>query len=587
MEEASGSSANPIGFLRRGSGSLRNQSNEERPSQHSNKTGKTANLNPMKTRWADNKEKPRYLHEPFQSSGSKASSASSSKAPVRKYYEEKQKRPFLAEVDHAERSIRRPEVRRLQSGKKAVVHEDGHSYTQQMASEGSSSTPTREGGLPEEPDLEVLETSVSSGISGQTVDSIVKNTASSTKSRRQKDKEESSSGRPQGASTFVRRPTVPQSSTIGVKSSNSAGTEVQRRGLKNLGCTSISDVLPSGCSSSDSVHNRRAEVTKRRTSDGENSSRSRGISGQVSLGQPPAIYPGITGPRPRATAQSASQQTAMTSSRSIQDSVDSVRTRRPSTQRVRERMPGEREDAVFALHETVTRVRHPERGHFPMDDGSPQRSARPFYAELPHAIYSSNCQGSIRARRRPSSRPEESPPQMFHGLFGERDGYRRINMDGIAEVLLALDRIDQDDELTYEQLLVLETNLLLSGLGLHDQHQDMRLDIDNMSYEELLALEEKIGSVSTALSEEQFTKCVNRSVYEARNSEREVNKIVVDDVRCSICQEEYIEGEEIGRMQCEHLYHVCCIHEWLRQKNWCPVCKASAIPSEMHKNRDA
>lgn len=30
---------------------------------------------------------------------------------------------------------------------------------------------------------------------------------------------------------------------------------------------------------------------------------------------------------------------------------------------------------------------------------------------------------------------------------------------------------------------MLETNLLLSGLDLHDQHEDMRLDIDNMSYE--------------------------------------------------------------------------------------------------------
>lgn len=34
-----------------------------------------------------------------------------------------------------------------------------------------------------------------------------------------------------------------------------------------------------------------------------------------------------------------------------------------------------------------------------------------------------------------------------------------------------------------QQLLVLETNLLLGGLGLHDQHRDMRLDIDNMTYE--------------------------------------------------------------------------------------------------------
>jgi hypothetical protein len=55
-------------------------------------------------------------------------------------------------------------------------------------------------------------------------------------------------------------------------------------------------------------------------------------------------------------------------------------------------------------------------------------------------------------------------------------------------------------------------------------------------FQELLALEDHIGSVSTALTEEQFAKCVNQSVYEARNSDRDVNKIAADDVKCSICQ---------------------------------------------------
>ncbi|RCV22772.1 hypothetical protein SETIT_4G247100v2 [Setaria italica] len=577
MDESSSRSAAPIGFLRRGSGiSLRNQSNEDRPSQYNNRPGKSTNLNPVKARFTENKEKPRYLQGPFHSSGSKASSVSSSKAPVRKYHDERQKRPFLAEADIAESSNGRTEVRRLQCGKKAVANEHRHPYTQKGTSGGSSSSTFTEGGLPEEHDLGVLDFSVSSRSSARTIDSG--NTALSGMEHRQKDREELSSGRPQGASTFVNRRTVPQSFTTGAKLSSAPGTTstaLQRRGLKSLGCTSISDVLPSGCSSSDSVHNRRVEVTKKRTSDAGSSSRSRGINEQSNLGQPRASLP-----RPR-----AAEQSARTNSTSVQDSTDSVRTRRPSTLRARERMPGEREDGVFALRETVTRVRRPERGHFPTDDISPQRLARPFYGELPHAVYSSNRQGSSSrtARRRSPSHPEERPQQMFHGLFGERDGYRHINMEGIAEVLLALDRIEHDDDLTYEQLLVLETNLLLSGLGLHDQHQDMRLDIDNMSYEELLALEEHIGSVSTALTEEQFAKCINQSVYEARNSDRDGNNIEVDDVKCSICQEEYVEGEEIGRMQCEHQYHVCCIHEWLRQKNWCPICKASAIPSEVDK----
>lgn len=34
-----------------------------------------------------------------------------------------------------------------------------------------------------------------------------------------------------------------------------------------------------------------------------------------------------------------------------------------------------------------------------------------------------------------------------------------------------------------QQLLVLGMNLFLDGLNFHDQHRDMRMDIDNMSYE--------------------------------------------------------------------------------------------------------
>jgi hypothetical protein len=32
---------------------------------------------------------------------------------------------------------------------------------------------------------------------------------------------------------------------------------------------------------------------------------------------------------------------------------------------------------------------------------------------------------------------------------------------------------------------MLEATLLFGGMGLHDQHSDLRLDVDNMSYEVL------------------------------------------------------------------------------------------------------
>jgi hypothetical protein len=33
---------------------------------------------------------------------------------------------------------------------------------------------------------------------------------------------------------------------------------------------------------------------------------------------------------------------------------------------------------------------------------------------------------------------------------------------------------------------MLEATLLFGGMGLHDQHSDLRLDVDNMSYEVLI-----------------------------------------------------------------------------------------------------
>jgi len=44
------------------------------------------------------------------------------------------------------------------------------------------------------------------------------------------------------------------------------------------------------------------------------------------------------------------------------------------------------------------------------------------------------------------------------------------------------------------------------------------------------------------------------------------------DIVCSICLAEF-EDEEIGRLVCDHSYHVACIQQWLnRGKKTCPMC---------------
>lgn len=149
-------------------------------------------------------------------------------------------------------------------------------------------------------------------------------------------------------------------------------------------------------------------------------------------------------------------------------------------------------------------------------------------------------------------------------------------MEGLAEILLALERVERDEDLTYEQLLMLEATLLFGGMGLHDQHSDLRLDVDNMSYEELLALEERIGNVSTGVAPDVLAQKLKKSLYSSLD-------VVVArfsqecDVKCSICQEEYEEGDELGKIECGHGYHAHCIQQWLVQKNQCPICKAAAF----------
>ena len=73
------------------------------------------------------------------------------------------------------------------------------------------------------------------------------------------------------------------------------------------------------------------------------------------------------------------------------------------------------------------------------------------------------------------------------------------------QILPELDRIEQDIELNYEELLIMESGLLLGGLSFYDQHRDMRLDIDNMSYEVcLLHLQTRLYVLRSSI----FTFCL-------------------------------------------------------------------------------
>ncbi|XXG61461.1 hypothetical protein AAC387_Pa05g0068 [Persea americana] len=114
-----------------------------------------------------------------------------------------------------------------------------------------------------------------------------------------------------------------------------------------------------------------------------------------------------------------------------------------------------------------------------------------------------------------------------------------------------------------------------------DHHRDMRLDIDDMSYEELLALEERIGDVSTGLSEDTVLSCLKTRNYVPCEASLPPGCSAGMDMQengtCIICQVEYEANEKIGILDCGHDYHADCVKQWLMVKNICPICKTSAF----------
>ncbi|KAL1565984.1 RING-type E3 ubiquitin transferase [Salvia divinorum] len=156
----------------------------------------------------------------------------------------------------------------------------------------------------------------------------------------------------------------------------------------------------------------------------------------------------------------------------------------------------------------------------------------------------------------------------FH--YSERNGRTSDGYRPIAEESSAPDRA------AHEAIMAASYSTYYGSRTPYDQHREMRLDTDNMSYEELLALGERIGSVSTGLSDGSVSKCLTQSIYRPPNQSQ-------DGATCVICLEEYIDMDEVGSLKCGHDFHVGCIKKWLSLKNLCPICKQSAVDDSQNE----
>ena len=149
----------------------------------------------------------------------------------------------------------------------------------------------------------------------------------------------------------------------------------------------------------------------------------------------------------------------------------------------------------------------------------------------------------------------------------ENKNYQNLNKDLITKInevtqYIEDERQRQVNAVRRRQLM---TNYLMSMMmGLRRRNVVEYPNVDNMSYEELLDLEERMGKVSKGLSEEKIQKLKKEKYVKGKFSED----------KCIICQYEYKIDEQLIILPCKHNFHLECIIEWLKKEKTCPFCKS-------------
>ena len=88
---------------------------------------------------------------------------------------------------------------------------------------------------------------------------------------------------------------------------------------------------------------------------------------------------------------------------------------------------------------------------------------------------------------------------------------------------------------------------------------------EDFTYEDLSTLGDSVGTVKVGLSQETLGRM--RTVkYSSTSGE-------VAEEKCTICQVEFEEGEDVLLLPCKHVFHGECIAPWLEENKCCPVCK--------------
>lgn len=56
------------------------------------------------------------------------------------------------------------------------------------------------------------------------------------------------------------------------------------------------------------------------------------------------------------------------------------------------------------------------------------------------------------------------------------------------------------------------------------------------------------------------------------------------NIECSICLSEYEKDDLVTLLKCDHIYHIDCINNWIKNNSKCPVCKYDLNQIDIHES---
>ena len=101
----------------------------------------------------------------------------------------------------------------------------------------------------------------------------------------------------------------------------------------------------------------------------------------------------------------------------------------------------------------------------------------------------------------------------------------------------------------------------------------MWLDPSEMTYDEILQMQDMIGVVSRGADAAQIAALPSETYRACGEGE---SRGGVECSACCVCLEDFLDGDAVRKLECCHRFHVACIDPWLAENRACPICKADA-----------